>query len=108
MKTSESSLPARGPAAGAGPRAGSLSGTAVGELGDEVDVVLVHQVGAGQGGLATAEDVAVGLVQPQRVDRLVALQPRLLVDRPLQITRLDLRGDLRVEVERADLGLAAG
>src|SRR5207248_3844179 len=96
---------------GRGPRspAGSyLTGTARGELADEVDVALVHQVRAGQRGLATAEDVAVGLVQPQGVDGLVALQPRLLVDGPLQVARLDLRRDLRVEVERADLRLAAG
>src|SRR6266568_9414890 len=105
MKTSQPSLPA-GAAAPGGPGR-SLTCAARGELADEVDVGLVDQERSGQRGLATAEDVAVGLVQPQRVDGQIALQVRLLVDGPLQITRLDLRRDLRVEVERADLGLAA-
>src|SRR5436309_15065490 len=106
MKTSGSRVAGRG--RGGRPRPDALSGALCRELADEVDVVLVDQVRAGQGGLAATEDVAVGLVQPQRVDGLVALQPWLLVDGPLQVTRLDLRGDLRVEVERADLRLAAG
>src|SRR2546423_3105206 len=95
MGTSES-MPGRG-----------LSGAVRGELAHEVDVLAVDQERAGQSGFATAQDVAVDLVQRERVDRLVALQIRLLVDRPLQVTRLDLRRDLRVEVERADLRLAA-
>src|SRR5205823_7668632 len=106
MKTSGSRVAGRG--RGGRPRPDALSGALCRELADEVDVVLVDQVRAGQCGLAATEDVAVGLVQPQRVDGLVALQVRLLVYGPLQVTRLDLRRDLRVEVERADLGLAAG
>src|SRR2546426_129362 len=77
------------------------------ELADKVDVFTVDQERPGQRCLPTGQDVAVRLVQPQRVDRLVPLQVRLLVDRPLQLSRLDLRRDLRVEVERAQLGLAA-
>src|SRR5436309_8797331 len=65
-----------------------LPGTAGGELADKVDVLGVHQERPGQRGLATAQDVAVGLVQPQRVDGQIPLQVRLLVDRPLQLPRL--------------------
>src|SRR4051812_45938336 len=74
-----------------------------GELADEVDVGLVHQVRAGQGRLAAAQHVAVGLVEPDPVDRAVPLKEGLLVDGPLQRAGLDLRGDLRVEVEGGDL-----
>src|SRR5438874_2573588 len=107
MATSESSMPARDHRGG-GPGPGELPGTAGGELADEVDVLVVDQERPRQRRLPAAEDVAVGLVQPQRVDRQVALQVRLLVDRPLQVPGLDLRRDLRVEVERADLRLAPG
>src|SRR5829696_1290194 len=108
MKTSKSSVPV----GGAAPRDGSparawLSRAAGRELAHEVDVVLVDEVRAGQRGLAAAEHVAVVLVEPDRVDGRVALQERLLVDRPGELAGGDLRRDLRVEVERADLHLAA-
>src|SRR2546423_15689468 len=96
MGTSES-MPGRG-----------LSGAVRGELAHEVDVLAVDQERAGQSGFATAQDVAVDLVQRERVDRLVPLQIRLLVARPLQVTRPYLRRDLRAEGERAALRLSAG
>src|SRR5918993_1641651 len=77
------------------------------ELAHEVDIVLVDEVWAGQRGLAAPEDVAVVLVEPDRVHRGVALQEWLLVDGPGQLAGGDLRRDLRVEVERADLRLTA-
>src|ERR1700754_576132 len=107
----------RSSAAGAGGGAGRVSrvvmggllpGSGLGELADDGDVGLVHQVWTGQGRLATAEDVAVGLVQPDGVDGAVPLKEGLLVDGPLQRAGLDLRRDLRVEVEGGDLRLAAG
>ena len=53
--------------------------------------------------LAAADGVTVGQVQPQRVDRLIALQVWLLVHGPLHRAGLDL-GDLRgVGVEGVQL-----
>src|SRR5919198_1650084 len=110
MGTSERRGPwgVRGAAAGPAPQAPKLARAPLRELADDVDVALVDDERPGQRRLAAAEDVAVVLVQPQRVDGLVALQVGLLVDGPLQLTGLDLGRDLGVEVERADLGLAAG
>src|SRR5207244_1158978 len=91
-------------------RAGSYSspGALRGELGDLGDVGLVDEGRAGQHGLLTAAAVvAVVLVEPQRVDRQVALQIRLLVDRELDRALADRGREVLVEVEGRDLGLAA-
>src|SRR6185437_3535838 len=85
-----------------------LPGAVGRELADDGDVGLVDEERPGQRRLAADEDVAVHLVEPERVDRLVALQVGLLVDGELEVTGLDLRRDLRVEVERGDLRLAVG
>src|SRR5580765_4201860 len=58
--------------------------------------------------LAAADGVAVVLVRPQGVDREVALQVRLLVDRPGHLAVLDGCDELLTRVESADLGRAAG
>ena len=58
-------------------------------------------------GLAAADDVAVVQVEPQRVDRQVALQVRLLVDGPLHAAVLDGVDECGVGVEGDDLGRAA-
>jgi hypothetical protein len=57
--------------------------------------------------LAAADGVAIIEIQPQRVDRQVALEERLLVDRPLDLPRLDRVDEFGVGVEGADLGRAA-
>src|SRR6266550_504193 len=59
-------LPAGG-RLGRPPAGRGLPGTGRRELADDVDVGLVDHEGAGQRRLAAAEDVAVDLVQPQRV-----------------------------------------
>ena len=46
--------------------------------------------------LSTADDIAVVEVQPQRVDRQIALQERLLVNRPLHSAGFDRVDKLRV------------
>src|SRR3712207_5868332 len=80
--------------AGAAPRPGRLlPGAGRRELADEFHVGLVDQVRPGQRRLATAEHVAVRLVEPQPVDRRIPLQVWLLVDGPLQSAGLDLRRD---------------
>src|SRR5882724_3493187 len=79
-----------------------------GELRDRVHVGLVDKGRAGQYGLlAAAAVVAVRLVEPERVDRQVALEVGLLVDGELDGALLDGGDEVRVEVEGGDLGLAA-
>src|SRR4051794_24279709 len=79
-----------------------------GELGDLRDVRLVDERRPGRDVLPAAERVAVRLVEPQRVDRLVTLQVGLLVDGPVDGAVLDGRDELLVGVEGADLRRAAG
>src|ERR1700712_1629206 len=71
-----------------------------------VDVRLVDDGRTGEYRFATAEDVAVGQVEPQRVDGFITLQVRLLVDGELQRAVLDVLGRAGVEVEGDHLRLA--
>src|ERR1700755_2498433 len=84
-----------------------LAGSVLGVGGDGVDVGLVYERGPGQHGLAASDCVAIVEVQPERVDREVALQERLLVDGPLDSAGLDRVDEFCVRVEGADLCLAA-
>src|SRR5205814_4446647 len=58
-----------------------LPGAALGVRGHRVDVGLVHETRAGLHRLATADGVAVFLVQLEEHDRQIALLVLLLVDR---------------------------
>src|SRR5918911_516041 len=78
-----------------------------GELGDLPDVGLVDERRARRDVVAAAERVAVRLVQPERVDGLVALHVGLLVDGPFDGAVLDRRDELLVRVEGPDLRRAA-
>src|SRR5207248_7858222 len=82
------------------------AGTALRVLGDSVDVRLVDECGTRQRWLSAADDVAVAQIQPQRINRQVALQVRLLVDGPLHVTVLDRIDKGGVRVEGSDPGLA--
>ena len=70
-------------------------------------LLLVDEGRAGQHGLATAEDVAVLLVEVELGDGHVALQVGLLVDGELDLAVLHGLRRVRVGVEGADLRLAA-
>src|SRR3954451_1870323 len=62
-------------------------------LGDLVDVRAVDEGRAGEHRLAAAEVVAVGQVEPQRLDGHVTLDVGLLVDGELDRAVLDVLGD---------------
>src|SRR3954451_12741643 len=78
------------------------------ELLDRRHVGLVHEAGAGEHRLPAADGVGVRLVELEEDDRQVALQVLLLVDGELDVAGLDALGDVRVEVERRQLGARAG
>src|SRR5258705_9638329 len=86
----------------------SLAGAVGGELLHRTDVGLVDERRTGQGGLATTDRVAVGLVEPKTVNRQVALQIRLLVDGELNVARLDCPDQVLVGVERRHLRRGSG
>ena len=79
-----------------------------GEREDVSTLVLSTKAGPVSTGLAAADEVAVVLVQPERVDGQVALEVGLLVDSELDLAVLDGLGGIRVQVEGGDLRLAAG
>src|SRR3954463_15823971 len=72
--------------------AATSAGSGRGVLRDSLDVRLVDERRTGEGRLAAADRVAVGLVQPDRVDGQVALQVRLLVDGEVDRAVLDRLG----------------
>src|SRR5208337_5632748 len=78
-----------------------------GVFGHGGGVVLGHEEGAGQHRATSTDGIAVGDVEPQHVDRLVALDIGLLVDRPLYLALRDQIDRHRAHVEGADFGLRA-
>src|SRR3954471_6573702 len=98
----------RGSRAAPGPPTRGLSGVVLRVGDDLVDVALVDDRGTGQDRASATDVVAVGQVQPQRRDGHVPLHVGLLVDGERYATALDLLGDVLAQVERGDLGLAAG
>src|SRR5690349_6052403 len=84
-----------------------LPGSGLGQVGYGVDVGLIDERRARQSGLTAADQVLVVDVEPQRVDCEVALQERLLIDRPLDLARLDRVDQCGVRVEGDHLCLAA-
>src|SRR5581483_4522491 len=105
---------ARPPGAAAGGGLGVVTGAVIvgspravlGVLVDRGDVGGVHERRAGQRGLSTTDRVPVDLVEPEGVDREVALEEGLLVDRELDLPGLDVGRRVLVEVEGVDLGAA--
>src|SRR3954453_3135735 len=91
----------------ASPRSG-LPGVVLRVGDDLVDFALVDDGRTRQHRPPTADVVAVAEVQPQRGDRHVALHVGLLVDGECDAAVLDLLGDVGVQVEGLDAGLAAG
>src|SRR3954451_8198700 len=85
-----------------------LTGVLLDERQDGVDVALVDEGRTGQHWPYAPHDVAVLLEQVELGDRQVALQVGLLVDRELERAVLDCLRRVDVQVERADLGRAAG
>src|SRR5271166_4288111 len=79
----------------------------LGELGHSFGVILGYEERAGQHWLATTDRVPVGVVQPQHVDRLIALDIGLLIDRKLYLALRDQIDRHGAHVERADLRLRA-
>src|SRR5437868_2423373 len=65
-------------------------------------VLLGDDRGAGEHRTPTAEDVAIGLQQPQLVHGVVTLEVGLLVNGEPDGTRLDQGEELLIQVERAD------
>src|SRR4051794_36424726 len=86
----------------------SVSGSAAARLRvllNRVDVGLIDNQRARGDRLVGTKDVAVLLVPPDRIDRQVALQVRLLVDREHDVAALDQRVGVIAKVTTPGLGL---
>src|SRR3954454_870627 len=66
-----------------------LACSGLGQLGDGVDVALVDEGRPGQRWLTATDQILVVHEQPERINREVALEVRLLVDGPLDLAALD-------------------